>query len=144
MSSSAKSDSRFTPFAALLAWIWPGLGHLRLGQRRRGMLIMFGVLFLFLGGVLIGGVDVVDRRHDPLWFVAQALCGPIAFGADLANQRLLSDPQVRLQRKSLSHINEFGTLFAALAGLMNLVVILDALHRPAPRRTADRRAQAEP
>lgn len=144
MSSSAKSDSRFTPFAALLAWIWPGLGHLRLGQRRRGMLIMFGVLFLFLGGVLIGGVDAVDRRHDPLWFVAQALCGPIAFGADLANQRLLSDPQVRLQRKSLSHINEFGTLFAALAGLMNLVVILDALHRPAPRRTADRRAQAEP
>ena len=144
MSSSVKSDSRFTPFAALLAWIWPGLGHLRLGQRRRGMLIMFGVLFLFLGGVLIGGVDVVDRRHDPLWFMAQALCGPIAFGADLANRRLLSDPQVRLQRKSLSHINEFGTLFAALAGLMYLVVILDALHRPAPRRTADRRAQAEP
>lgn len=144
MSSSAKSDSRFTPFAALLAWIWPGLGHLRLGQRRRGMLIMFGVLFLFLGGVLIGGVDAVDRRNDPLWFMAQALCGPIAFGTDLANQRLLSDRQVRLQRKSLSHINEFGTLFAALAGLMNLVVILDALHRPAPRRTTDRRAQAEP
>ncbi len=105
---------------------------------------MFGVLFLFLGGVLIGGVDAVDRRNDPLWFVAQALCGPIAFGTDLANQRLLSDPQVRLRRKSLSHINEFGTLYAALAGLMNLVVILDALHRPAPRRDTDRRAQAEP
>jgi len=144
MSPSAKSDSQFTPFAALLAWVWPGLGHISLGQRRRGMLVMFGVLFLFLGGVLIGGVDAVDRRNDPLWFVAQALCGPIAFGADLANQRLLSDPKLRLRRKSLSHINEFGTLYAALAGLMNLVVILDALHRPATRRNTDRRAQAEP
>ena len=28
----------------------------------------------------------------------------------------------------LSHVNEIGTLFVAMAGLMNFVVILDALH----------------
>ena len=104
---------------------------------------MFGVLFLFLGGVLIGGIDAVDRREDPLWFLAQAVCGPIAFATDLANQRLLSDPQLRLRRKGLSHVNEIGTLFAALAGLMNLVVILDALHRPGPQRGTDRRTKDE-
>ena len=143
MSPSAKSDARFTPFAAVLAWVWPGLGHISLGQRRRGGLIMFGVLFLFLGGVLIGGIDAVDRREDPLWFLAQAVCGPIAFATDLANQRLVSDPQLRLRRKGLSHVNEIGTLFAALAGLMNLVVILDALHRPGGRRGTDRRTKDE-
>jgi hypothetical protein len=150
MSISAKSQGQFTPSAAILAWVWPGLGHIHLGQRKRGFLVMFGVLFLFLGGILIGGLDVVDRRDDRLWFLAQVLCGPIAIVADYANQRLLKpmpgdwvdrykdgDPEVarQLRRKSLGHVNEIGTLYCALAGLMNLVVILDAL-QPQQRRQA--------
>ncbi len=129
------------------------MGHISLGQRRRGLLVMFGVLFLFLGGVLIGGVDAVDhRRNDRLWFLAQALCGPLALVADYANQTLVKpmpadcvdryerqDPEVitRLGRKGLGHVNEMGTLYSALAGLMNLVAILDALH-PAHRRSEQR------
>jgi len=119
---------------------------------------MFGVLFIFLGGVLIGGLDVVDRKDDRLWFLAQALCGPIAIAADAANQRILKpmpsnwvtrykegDPQVtrQLHRKSLGHVNEMGTLYCALAGLMNLVAILDAL-QPPNRREEHRRRSAEP
>lgn len=113
---------------------------------------MFGVLFLFVGGLLIGGFDVVDRKDDRLWFLAQVLCGPIAIAADLANQTLLKplpdnwvdlyeqgDPDVvrRLRHKSLGHVNEMGTLYCALAGLMNLVVILDALQPHQRSRSAD-------
>jgi hypothetical protein len=156
MSISAKSQGQFTPSAAILAWLWPGLGHIHQGERKRGFLVMFGVLFLFLSGVLIGGLDVVDRKDDRLWFLAQVLCGPIAVVADYANQSLLKpmpggwvdryaegDPQVtrRLHRKSLGHVNEMGTLYCALAGLMNLVVILDAL-QPAQRRPERRSAEA--
>jgi hypothetical protein len=134
MSISTKSPAQFTPSNAVLAWLWPG------------------VLFLFLGGILIGGLDVVDRKDDRLWFLAQVLCGPVAIAADFANQRVLKpmpgnwvnryeqgDPAVarRLRRKSLGHVNEMGTLYCALAGLMNLVVILDAL-QPQQRRL-DRR-----
>ena len=154
MTISTKSSGQFTPTAAIWAWVWPGLGHISLGERKRGLLVMFGVLFLFLGGLLIGGLDVVDREDDPLWFVAQALCGPIALAADLANQRLVKplpddwparyaegDETIirRLDRKGLGHVNEMGTLYCALAGLMNLVVILDAL-QPTQRR---RQAQGE-
>jgi hypothetical protein len=153
MSLSTKSRGQFTPSAAILAWAWPGLGHISLGERRRGFLVMFGVLFLFLGGVLIGGLDVVDRKDDRLWFLAQILCGPVAVAADLANQNVVKpmpgnwvdryeqgDPQIteRLRRKSLGHVNEMGTLYCALAGLMNLVVILDAL-QPSTRRAEHRR-----
>ncbi|MHC4106685.1 MAG: DUF6677 family protein [Planctomycetota bacterium] len=157
-SGSTTAVKSLQPVAAVLAWVWPGLGHISLGQRKRGLLIMFGVLFLFLGGVLIGGVDVVDRRKDRLWFVAQSLCGPIAFGVDLVNQyvknpdrfdrdgaRGVSDgaqrqyDQLQYRTTSLVHVNEIGTLFAALAGLMNLAVILDVLHNspspPLERRT---------
>ncbi|MCZ6811840.1 MAG: hypothetical protein O7D97_07530, partial [Planctomycetota bacterium] len=153
MSISTKSDWQFTPSNAILAWVWPGLGHISLGQRKRGLLVMFGVLFLFLGGVLIGGIDVVDRKEDRLWFWAQAVCGPIALAVDFTNQTFLktrppdgaerSDERdsraiAQLGRKGLGRVNEMGTLFCALAGLMNLVVILDALHHPTGR-VADRR-----
>ncbi|MBT8484275.1 MAG: hypothetical protein HKO59_14665 [Phycisphaerales bacterium] len=143
----ATSDTEFSPTAAVLAWLWPGLGHISRGERHRGFLIMFGVLFLFLAGLLVGGLDCVDRKNDRLWFLAQSLCGPIAFVADFGNQRLVQtepidwhrdrearrqflagDPEIiePLRRVGLGRVNEMGTLFVALAGLMNLVVILDA------------------
>lgn len=143
MTISTKSSSTFTPIAAILAWLWPGLGHISLGYRKRGILVMAGVLFLFLGGILIGGVDVVDRRNDKLWFFAQAVCGPIAFATDLLNQRFLSSEEDVIERKSVSHVNEIGTLFTALAGLMNLVVILDVLHQPSNKKPFDRRAASK-
>ena len=158
MSVSTRSPGQFTPTAALLAWVWPGLGHISLGERKRGVLIMIGVLFLFMSGVLIGGIDSVDRRDDRLWFLAQALCGPIALVVDYANLALLEplprdvnerylqgDKKTlrRLEQTGLSRVNEMGTLFSALAGLMNLVVILDALHAPGRRTPQRPRVQVE-
>ena len=60
----------FRPWAAILAWLWPGLGHMAIGEKRRGGLVMIGVLFLFFSGLLIGGFDAVDRIEDRLWFYA--------------------------------------------------------------------------
>lgn len=122
-------DRLFNPLAAILAWLWPGAGHIMLGQKRRGYSIMFGVLFLFVSGVLIGGLDSVDRKDDRLWYLAQGLCGPIAMAADWLNQswvKHLPDEQ-RFLATGINKPNEMGTLFSALAGLMNLIVILDAM-----------------
>ena len=151
MSETAASATRTTlnVRAALLAWILPGLGHASLGDRRRGLFVGGGVLGLFLAGLLVGGLDVVDRREDHLWFLAQAGAGPVAWVADFANANLVAsgrfgelleaphpDPMaprgtmVRVSSlKSLAHPNEMGTLFAAMAGLMNVVAVLDALSR---------------
>lgn len=149
-STQTASDQNpvFSPGAAVLAWLWPGLGHMSHGEKKRGKLIMFGVLFLFFTGLLVGGVDAVDRRDDRLWFIAQAFCGPVAFGADFVNQNYVKQlpAERRMHTTGLARVNEMGTLLIALAGLMNLVVILDALHfhpRPQPaveppaRRRAD-------
>lgn len=133
--------------AAFLGWILPGFGHIFLGHLRRGLLAMCGILGLFFGGIVIGGVDCVDRREDPLWFYAQAAAGPVAFAADWANSALLktgivgelvespparpgNPPPLVSTFKSVTVASEIGTLYCFLAGLMNLVVILDALKRP--------------
>jgi hypothetical protein len=69
-------------FEAALGWLLPGYGLIRLGHRRRGAWAMSAVLGLFASGLVIGGLDSVDRREDGLWFVMQAGAGPVAFAAD--------------------------------------------------------------
>lgn len=145
---SSSIDEPLNWTAALLGWILPGFGQIFIGHRKRGIYCMIGVLGLFLGGLFIGGVDSVDRREDPLWFYAQAGAGPIAFGSDWLNASMLKSgsvgelvesPPSQISRspgpmvstfKSVTPIGEVGVLYCALAGLMNVVVILDALRRP--------------
>ncbi len=147
MTGHPRTDSspEFRPLAALLAWLLPGLGHWMLGQRVRAIRIMAGMWLLILGGLLIGGLDVVDRKQDNLWFLVQMGCGPVTVVVDVANQQLLkSRPEAdQLTTRGLGHINSVGTLYVALAGLMNIVVVLDALY-PVGRRDQARRSGDHP
>lgn len=134
--------TRFEPLAGILAIMLPGAGHLFLGEAKRGILIGAGVLGLFVGGVLIGGLDVVDSKEDRLWFVGQAMVGPIAFGTDTLHQRLRGieeDGDVSRVTRSLSKPNEIGTLYATIAGMMNLIAILDAMFPPVSRGRSERK-----
>jgi len=145
---------RFQPLALILGLLVPGLGQFVLGFRARAVLIATGVLGLFFGGLLIGGLDTVDRREDPIWFIGQALVGPIAFGVDYVHQHSYkgldgsgnlrsADPGEGLAAgvggalrilpggkppliKSNGRANELGTLFEAIAGMLNLIVLIDA------------------
>ncbi len=124
-----QSEQSMRVGAVILGWILPGMGHFSIGHRRRGLLIMTGVIFLVFCGVLVGGIDAVDHKNDGLWFIAQVWCGPIVVGIDLMNQAWVASlpmPQ-RATLVGLSHANEIGTLFIAMAGLMNFVVLLDVL-----------------
>ena len=49
--ASAAHDSSRTVAAGLLAWVWPGLGHLYLGRRGKGLVLMGSILALFVLGV---------------------------------------------------------------------------------------------
>lgn len=159
--------------AAILAVLFPGAGQMFRGQLYRGVMACAGVMGLFLGGILIGGIDVVDSKEDRIWFVGQALVGPAAFGVDTLHQnrfkawaqvstvtgrptwekrsgyptetREWSDANNRYEwqpgapaqdgaptagppnTKSIAKMNELGTLYATIAGMLNFIIILDAL-----------------
>lgn len=136
---------------SILNWLFPGLGHIALGYRRRGVIAMVAILGMFAGGLLIGGLDAVDSVEDAPWYIAQSANGPIAFAADLANQELLkkgkvgellpapspTDPSGRPVAgqhfvstfKGIGAANEFGTLFIALGGMMNFILVMDISRR---------------
>lgn len=136
------------PLAALLAWVLPGLGHYVIGERTRGLIVGVTLLSLFFGGMLVGGIDVVDFRRDTIWFVGQALFGPIALGAN--GLHVVLDPPPKLDKidleqrypgphpppydepryyTSIGRVNELGTLYCTLAGVLNLLAILDVVGR---------------
>ena len=100
-----------------------------------------------------GGIDVVDRKDDPYWFLGQACVGPTAFVVDRVHQSMkVPDPASRTGKrapnpdenpkyeKSLGKVNEIGALYATLAGLLNLIAVIDAAwHKP--RKATDVKRQ---
>lgn len=162
-SQGTRSAGGAAPFAwapFLLGLVFPGLGHASIGERGRAWRIAAGFLVLWFGGLLIGGADSVTFNSPPhanadatpsrrLWFLPQAGAGPIAFITAVVGDAVRSkdgegvipvtmhnrQPGVIPGSTAMGHALDFGTLYCALAGMMNVAVAIDAGRRvPADRR----------
>ena len=120
------------PLAGLLAWIVPGLGHLFIGERVRGLIYLITITVTFWGGVAIGGVrDTVDPRARTAWFMAQTCTGVNSLAAYQWGERSRRDPQASAAGWAhYSYISaETAVVYTGIAGLLNLLAIFDALVR---------------
>ncbi len=123
--------------AAVLAWALPGLGHFIIGEKARGIIVGVTLVCLFTAGLLIGGIDVVDSRRDTLWYAGEVMIGPAAIAIDLVHRSYDQDgepyPPSDSRRPpyypSIARVNELGTLYCTLAGVLNLLAILDVVGR---------------
>ena len=61
--------------AILLSWAVPGIGHIILGEKRRGFIFAFTVHGLFLLGLLLGGIRAINPPDQPIWTYTQYLVG---------------------------------------------------------------------
>jgi len=105
--------------AALATWFLPGSGHYLCGQKDKGLLVGGAVIVMFVAALLLSGGHAVDRVDSPAYFIGTSLFGFGALFASLETAPLaLSHP--------LPFFYECGATLALVAGLMNLVVILDA------------------
>ena len=173
------------PLVAVAGWLLPGAGYLLIGQRARGVTIGVSILALFVLGLLVGGVRVMEVpgyvtdtgerqmvevpgyrtdqgqvvpprklwslqaaplnevRNKP-WSLPQLMAGPVAIAAGTWSvMAARPDPAHQGQpRGALTHarLNEIGSLYLSVAGLLNLMVIIDAAHRSV--HLAERRAAA--
>jgi hypothetical protein len=107
--------------AVLLAWIFPGLGHAYLGRRRTALLFAVIVTVTFLLGLSFEGRLYTVERSQPLTILATfAVSG--AGLLNLAARFLSSNPGGTI----LSPTYEYGCAYLLTAGLMNLLLMLDA------------------
>jgi hypothetical protein len=128
------------PLVALAAWLLPGSGYMLIGQRTRGLTIGISIIILFILGILIAGIRVVEapdlsapgsfasRVLQKPWFLGQALTGPIGLISAYASSVAAHSPTYRIIQAK-SRIAEIGTLYTAVAGMLNLLAIIDSAHR---------------
>ncbi len=159
--TSPKATTGFNPLAGFAAFVLPGLGHVLLGQFRRGILVCIGVLGLFFAGLFVGGIDAVDSQEDSLWYIAQVPTGLVTLGTNYIHQNSYKgiDPSMHAARRmpypgesinekgiivsggnppaqrSLGRVHEMGILFTAVAGLLNVLAIIDAMFPTLTRKT---------
>ena len=157
---------------ALAAWLVPGAGYLLLGEIARGLTAGITIILLFVAGLLIGGVRVIEvpgwgdhgrklvvqdqlvleerpgetdgrpwvMTAEPLsevrnkpWYIAQILAGPMNIAASWASV-WASHPDPNhsdraIGARSHARTNELGVLYTAVAGMLNLLIVIDSAHR---------------
>ncbi len=142
MPGEKHSGALLIPLAGLLTWAIPGLGHFLIGDRARGLIFLVTISATFWTGVAIGGVvDTVDPRKHKLWFVAQICTGGNTLAAVAVHNRVVRAKSARGEVLSTSHWGsvDVGVHYSGVAGLLNLLVILDAIARADPSWAAKRR-----
>lgn len=99
------------------AWLFPGLGHWLQGRRLRGTIVCLVLLALFLGGTwLAGGTNLSRERHFYYWS-GQFLAGAPALLLELVSGRTRVTSELPW--------GDVGLLYACMAGLLNVLAMLD-------------------
>ena len=142
--------------AGLLAWLVPGAGHALLGQRRYAAILFVAISFPYLTGAAIGGVKSSVNPYLNKWlFLAELGCGGYTAAAFLLADRvggisarqaaeilnrsgavaaMTATQRQRLEDKLLPYVSfypasDVAQIYLAVAGLLNVLAILDAIAR---------------
>ncbi len=110
------------PAIVFLGWLVPGAGHWLLGQKRRGTIVMMTILATFTLGLVLGGIEMVSPKAHTAWFCAQILTGLPGAAAGLLQKYYEGPP-------GYGRGLDLGQVYTGVAGLLNVIVILDAVMR---------------
>jgi hypothetical protein len=102
------------------AWLLPGAGHLWLGRVQKGLVFLIVLPLMFAAGLWLEGRLFPFDPAQPL--VALAALAGVGIGAPYAVAEFLGLGAGRAVAQSF----EYGNAFLIVAGLLNMLVVLDA------------------
>ena len=104
--------------AAIVGWVIPGGGYAVAGEYKRAAVIFVVITLMFLTGLYVGSVAVIDTINARAWYYAQILVSPavelIARNVAASGKGVYGKPA------------EIGQLYTSLAGILNIVCIAKA------------------
>lgn len=103
-------------YEVLLAWVLPGLGHLAQGRRPKAVYFAVLLLLMYGLGLVLGEGASVSADRYPFHVYGQYLAGLPALIGILLGSAPTGETVLRL---------ELGVIFTTVAGLLNLVVMID-------------------
>ena len=102
-------------------WALPGAAHLWLGRRQKGAIFFVALSFMFLAGLWLEGRLFPFQMDQPL--VTLEAVAELGLGAPYLGARLFGGGAGRV----VAITYEYGNAFLIVAGLLNMLVVLDAL-----------------
>jgi hypothetical protein len=102
------------------AWALPGAGHLWLGRRQKGIIFLIALPLMFAIGLALQGRLFPFEPSQPL--VALAAAADVGIGIPYFVARLAGYGAGLVTAQTY----EYGNAFVIVAGLLNLLVVIDA------------------
>jgi hypothetical protein len=123
MRATAADRAQTTPASYLIAavaWLIPGAGHLWLGRMQKGLVFLVTLPLMFIVGLWLEGRIFPFQPAEPL--VALAAFADVGIGIPyfVAKAMGLGVGNV------IALTYEYGNSFIIVAGLLNMLVVLDA------------------
>ena len=122
MRATAAEDTQtgWLVLLCLAAWAVPGAGHLWLGRRSKGLIFLVALPLMFaMGLALKGRLFPFDLSE---WLVALAAVADVGIGLPYFVAKALGYGEGAVRAVTY----EYGTAFLIVAGLLNLLVVIDA------------------
>lgn len=119
---AAQPVTALAVLAPVLGWIIPGAGHLIQKKWGRGLLLMASVVILFVLGIAMGGKIYHPNTGDLLDMLG--FIGDLGVGGLYAIGRSMD-----LGTTAIAYaVADYGTKFIVIAGLLNVMSMVDAYH----------------
>lgn len=119
----------FLLIVGLMAWLVPGAGHLVIGKNRHAIVIFVTIALTLGAGLYIGSIGVINPTGAKPWYVAQVMNTPAV--AALGQVTRQGEYPV------YGRPNEIGQIYTSIAGLLNLLCIVNAVYLAHLRRIED-------
>ena len=111
---------------ALLAWLAPGAGHYILKEKKRAVIIFATIVIIFCTGLYVGSIGVIDPVGAWPWYIAQIMNTPMV--------AVVGHLTAGGGFPSYGKPNEIGQIYTSIAGLLNLLCIVNAVYLAHLRR----------
>jgi hypothetical protein len=105
---------------AVAAWLVPGSGHLWLGRRSKGLIFLVALTAMFAIGLALKGRLFPFDTSEPLVFLAAL--ATLAMGLPYFLAGAIGFDQGQVAAVTF----EYANAFLIVAGLLNMLVVLDA------------------
>jgi len=117
---SRESHFAFLLIVGLLGWFVPGGGHLMINEKKHALIIFIAITLTFAAGLYIGSIGVINPVSAKPWYVAQVMNSPAvaAIGHVTASGHY----------PVFGRPNEIGQIYTSIAGLLNLLCIVNAVY----------------
>lgn len=108
-----------------LGWLVPGLGHFYMKRPLHGALYAACIAGLYAAGLGLAGGTAVNYDIHPWYFACQMLAGP----ATIALEIMRGHEAINLGESIGILEHQTGVVYAATAGVLNLVTIAELYRR---------------